>query len=149
MLKSDSPPCSDNCVVIYNGLAQNIVYTCYLDVGTVYNRSYINCTSARLPQSPSTYRSPVYPASRISIKATVKNLTFLKLQVFHIHGSHYLLAPFKSNALNWMVPFVLGPWPARWSFGVDRLYVYAVRGSAIHSIPYKFQFLNLNAVYKL
>ena len=71
-----APPCSDNYVVIYNGLAQIFVYTCYLDVGTIYNRNYINCTSARLPQSPSTSRSPVDPASRISIKATVKNLTF-------------------------------------------------------------------------
>ena len=39
---------------IFDGITRRFVYTCYLDVDTVYNRSYIDCTGTRLPRSPPT-----------------------------------------------------------------------------------------------
>ena len=52
---------------ISDGLTRRFVYACYLDVDIVYNRSYIDCTSTRLPRSPPTSCTLVGPAPRISI----------------------------------------------------------------------------------
>jgi len=52
---------------ISDGRTRRFVYACYLDVDTVYNHSYIECTGTRLPRSPPTSCTLIGPASRISI----------------------------------------------------------------------------------
>ena len=44
---------------ISDGHTQCFVYVCYLDVDTVYNCSYIDCTGTHLPQSPLTSLLPL------------------------------------------------------------------------------------------